>query len=205
MSLAAVLTALVLMPRPEAPPDTTATPPGARIVTAAAIDRAGLVRPAELFRLVDGWTYGSVNGFDVHAFAPGTAPDAPYGWEVWIDGAPAAVDLLGVRDLNHLPLALHDVAYVEVVDRPHLAGGRIVSGGRLHIHTRRAEGLSVRGGFCSGDDVTPEASEGAVPPGYTGYYLNVLAGSAPRTAPARASPPGCCCGRWASCTGWRWR
>ena len=130
-----------------------AAEPFIQVITARQIQEAGLVRVGELPLLFDYWDHVSLDGFDGHLVAASLSPHPGDGWLVLLDGQEVSTRLFDSQALNRLPVALHDIARVEVMTRPGLVGGRYVDSGLIHIHTwRPAEGRSVRGSLWSGNE-----------------------------------------------------
>lgn len=145
---------LLLIAGFRAPPDSFDGCQGEDVITAGEIQEAGLVQLGDLFRLADGWTVQSVDEWTAFARPFGAAPGGQASWPLWIDGQPVPPSMLGPRTLDELPVPLHDVACVEVVEGPAWHAGRIVSGGGLHIRTHRpASRLSGRASYWTGNEV----------------------------------------------------
>lgn len=130
------------------PPD-----PFTQIITAEMIRHAGLVRPGEIFLLIDGWDYSTIDGLHEISRAAGLSPLGTNGWILWIDGQRIDMNLLDERSLNLLPLPLQDISYVEVRDVPQVHEGDFARRGIIHIHTVREEdGRSARCGLWAGNE-----------------------------------------------------
>jgi hypothetical protein len=130
-----------------------ATDPFLQIITARQIQEAGLVRVGELPLLFEGWDEVTLDGFDGHLVAASLSPHPGDGWLVFIDGQEVSTRLFDSQALNRLPVALHDIARVEITRRPGLFGGRYVDSGLIHIQTwQPREGRSVRGSLWTGNE-----------------------------------------------------
>jgi len=117
------------------------------------IQEVGILRLGDLFQLVEGGDFTTLDDLYGQLHLGSLNPFRADRWMVWVDGQRLAMDLLDECDLNLLPVALHDVAYVEVVSVPQLFEGTFASQGLLHIHTKQpARGLSVRGSFWTGNE-----------------------------------------------------
>ena len=117
------------------------------------IESAGLVRLGELHLLIDGWDYSTIDNLRGTYNAASLSPFRSDGWTLLVDGQQINMDLQGSKDLNLLPVALHDVEYIEVVDVPTIVAGTLAAHGTIHIHTTSPPaGVSLRGSFWLGNE-----------------------------------------------------
>ncbi|MFC1529163.1 hypothetical protein ACFL41_00880 [Gemmatimonadota bacterium] len=141
-----------LAPQDPAPTE-PASAPFTQIITAEMIESAGLVRLGELHLLIDGWDYSTIDHVHDVSDAASLSPFRSDGWTLLVDGQQIGMDLQGSKDLNLLPIALHDVDYIEVIEVPTIAAGTLSAHGVIHIHTRSpSAGISLRGSFWLGNE-----------------------------------------------------
>jgi len=106
------------------------------IITADMLHEAGVMRLGDLPLILTGWDYSTIDGLHSTVGTRFGSPCRENAWSLWIDGHRIDMNLLGVRDLNLLPVALQDIAYLEVYDRPVLYRGVFAPYGLIHVHTR---------------------------------------------------------------------
>lgn len=146
---AVLLFLLLLLPTrafAQALPDPAPDPhvPLRQVLSGSLLVQAGLHRPGDVLRLVDGWSFFSMDGFHTDPRLVGLDPGAGARWSIWIDGQPAGLDLLGVQDLNLLPLDVLEIDSVEVMRGPFVYRGHFIPDGLLHFHTKRPAAAGTR-------------------------------------------------------------
>lgn len=149
-----ILVGAVAATRPGAAQPLPEAGPAVQVIRADEIAAAGLTRLSDVFQLVDGWYTTSVEGYSWHASAAGLAPADAAAWTVLVDGQPVDPGVLGVRNLDLLPLHLAQVDSIVVVSEPDTRFGVFAPAGLLHIATRTpAPGAAVRGSVDAGNEV----------------------------------------------------
>lgn len=117
--------------------------PWTEVVTREDITAHGLTRLSDLLAMSTDWYGTSVDGFTWSVRPSGTVPESPR-WRVYIDGVPVAARLLGRTQLNALPIALRDIACVELRAAPGTALTTTVDQAEIRIYSREPEyGLSL--------------------------------------------------------------
>ncbi|MEL6823538.1 MAG: Plug domain-containing protein, partial [Calditrichota bacterium] len=112
---------------------------GRRVVYAEDIERSGILRLSELFRLVDDWNITSVDDYVWQYSAGGLSDFSNQHIEVLVDGQPVYLGVLTAIDLNALPIGIAVVDSVEFFSTPLLVRGRFADRGLIHIHTKIPE------------------------------------------------------------------
>ncbi len=126
---------------------------GKEVVTQADLLRHGLFRLADVLAFSARWSAASVDGYHWQT-APAGFPDGAARWSLYIDDIPASPRVLGRNRLNALPIALSDVACVEIVSGLDMGGPAFLPGGALRIYTKRpAFGLSIQAAVTAGNEI----------------------------------------------------
>ncbi|GIV62487.1 MAG: hypothetical protein KatS3mg044_1353 [Rhodothermaceae bacterium] len=127
---------------------------GVQVLHGEDLYAAGVLRPADLLRLVDGVSTYSLDEYTPYLSVGGLAPFQSGAWAVLIDGQPLDASALGHVPLNALPVPLSAIDSVTVHQRPVVLGGRVYAGGVLHLHTRRPRaGLHVEATTGAGNEI----------------------------------------------------
>lgn len=95
------------------------------------------VRPADLFA-GHGLSMQSVDGLAARITVPGDLPGGAAA-PLFVDGRLVQTQVLGQRDLYRLPLPLAAIDSAFVDYAPAFLAGEMVTGGRLHLQTRRPD------------------------------------------------------------------
>ncbi len=127
-----------------------------RVITAGELEAAGVARLSEIASLLDNWASFSVEGYSRDFSVGGLTPLGASAWALFVDGVPVDLRVLGMQDINSLPIALTEIDRVELYEQPTIIAGRFVPAGALDIRMRTPdERLAVRahvfGGNESGD------------------------------------------------------
>jgi hypothetical protein len=148
-----------------------------RSVTGETLRRAGATRLGDVFRLAGMWDVATVDGFTWQASPLGGGPFAPAGWRVLVDGRGMELNLFGTTSLDRLGIPLDQIDWVELIELPRLAAGRLTTEGIVHVHTLEpASGPSASGWFTTGSEIgdpgpfefTPQASANVDRTGHEG-------------------------------------
>lgn len=132
-------------------PDTVAPP---RVIPGETLRRAGVTRLSDVLVLAHRWDVETVDGFTWRTSALGGGTFTPARWTVLVDGRRVDDDLFGRTSLDRLAVPLEQIASVELVDLPRLAGGEITSGGLVHIRTvEPPDGPAAGGWFVTGSEI----------------------------------------------------
>lgn len=127
------------------------------VITQAEIEAAGWQRINEILDVAPGWRLTSAEGFTYTpspdglpaAGASGPAATLP---TVIVDGARVPVSLLGVQELEFVPVLLAQVDSVVFSSEPQIVAGRLEMRGVIRFYTRRPpRGVSAKGEFQVGD------------------------------------------------------
>jgi hypothetical protein len=114
----------------------------------------GVYRPADLFELVPGWNSWSVDGFSHHVSASGLSNYSQERWVLFVDHRRIERGLLGLLDLNMLPIAVQQIDSVEVFSVPTVIAGQWVGHGAIHIYTMRdKDGIDLGGSLYTGNEI----------------------------------------------------
>jgi hypothetical protein len=114
----------------------------------------GVQRPADLFDLLPRWSSWSIDGFSNHISASGLSNYSSERWVLFIDGRRVERGLLGLLDLNVLPIAVQQMDSIEVFTTPTTIGGQWVGQGAIHIHTLRdRDGIDLGGSLYTGNEI----------------------------------------------------
>jgi hypothetical protein len=123
-----------------------------RVVPGETLRLAGVMRLAEVFRLVDDWDATTQDEFYWDAAPAGGAVDP--GWLLMIDGQRSELELFGSPSLARIPVPLELIDRIEFVRTPKVTGGELASAGVIHIHTREPPpGLSAGGWATTGSEI----------------------------------------------------
>jgi hypothetical protein len=137
-----------------APAQVVDSSPFTRVITAETLRKAGVVRLAELLRLVDDWDATTQDEFVWSVTPTGGAPPGTPRWLVLVDGQRMELDLLGVASLARLPVPLETIERVDVVRTAALAAGELATAGVIHVHTREPRpGVSAAGWATTGSEI----------------------------------------------------
>ncbi len=127
--------------------------PGKQIITAEMLQEIGVVRLADLFQLIEGGSFTTIDGFHGECNPGSLNPFRTNRWVIFVDGLPFILGHFGASDLSSLPINLHDIAFVEVAHIPQFHEGIFAERGLIHIHTKQlANGISVRGSSWTGNE-----------------------------------------------------
>lgn len=151
---ALLLLCLLAQPGEQAPPvDNLESSPFRQVITATMIQESGIMRLGEILILLEDWDYYTIDGLHGRYSASSLTPLRTDTWMVYIDGQHIDMNLLETKSLNLLPLALHDIDYIEVVSLPTFHQGTSATHGLFHIHTRSPEhGLGLKAGVWAGNE-----------------------------------------------------
>ncbi len=126
---------------------------GKEVVTQADLLRHGFFRLADVLAFSARWSAASVDGYHWQT-APAGFPDGAARWSLYIDDVPVSPRALGRNRLNALPIALSDVACVEIVSGLDMGGPAFLPGGGIRIYTiTPPTGLSIETGFAAGSEI----------------------------------------------------
>ena len=136
----------------QASPTSPAAQPNVQIITGEAIRQSGLMRLGDIFRLLDGWSAASLDGFNQQLLPLGAVPGTQ-SWSLWVDGHRVRMPGYSLQQLSRMPVPLEDIAFVEVSSVPQYQQGEILTGGTIHIRTHQpAPGWNVRGSYWTGNE-----------------------------------------------------
>jgi len=114
----------------------------------------GVYRPADLLELIPGWSSWSVDGFSNHVSASALSNYTQERWVLFVDNRRIERGLLGLLDLNMLPIAVHQIDSVEVFSVPTMIAGQWVGQGGIHIFTDRGkDGVDLGGSLYTGNEI----------------------------------------------------
>jgi hypothetical protein len=145
-----LLTAVSPLRAPAQAPDSSSF---VRVISAETLRKAGVVRLAEMLRLVDDWDVTTQDEFVWSGGPSGGAPGVARRI-VLVDGRRMELDLFGVSSLARLPVPIETIDRVEVVRTPVLAGGELAGDGVIHLYTRDPPpGVSAAGWATTGSEI----------------------------------------------------
>ena len=134
-------------------PDTAQAEPFTRILTRDALFEAGVTRLSELFDVLEDGTALSREGFTYDASLAALSAPQQSAYTVLLNGQPVDVRLLGLPQLNALPVHIDQLAYAEVQSTPQVAAGTFAPGGTIHLHTQPPQrGLRGRLAAAAGNE-----------------------------------------------------
>jgi len=114
----------------------------------------GVYRPADLIELLPGWSTWSIDGFTNHVSASGLSNYSQERWVLFVDNRRIERGLLGLLDLNLLPIAVNQIDSVEVYSVPTTIAGQWVGQGAIHIFTNRdRDGIDLGGSMYTGNEI----------------------------------------------------
>ncbi len=114
----------------------------------------GVYRPADIFELMPSWSSWSIDGFTHRASASGKSNYTQERWALFVDGRRVERSLLGVIDLNMLPVSIQMIDSVEVFNVPTTISGQYVGDGAIHIHTHReVDGFDAGVNVYTGNEI----------------------------------------------------
>ncbi len=114
----------------------------------------GVYRPADLIELLPGWSTWSIDGFTNHVSASGLSNYSQERWVLFVDNRRIERGLIGLLDLNLLPIAVHQIDSVEVFTVPTTIAGQWVGQGAIHIFTTRdGDGIDLGGSMYTGNEI----------------------------------------------------
>ncbi len=114
----------------------------------------GVYRPADLIELLPGWSTWSVDGFSNHVSASGLSNYSQERWALFVDNRRIERGLLGLLDLNLLPIAVQQIDSVEVYTVPTSIAGQWVGQGAIHIFTNRdGDRFDLGGSMYTGNEI----------------------------------------------------
>jgi len=114
----------------------------------------GVYRPADLLELLPSWNSWSVDGFSNHASANGLSNYTQERWVLFVDNRRIERNLLGILDLNILPLAVDQIDSIEVFSVPTMVAGQWAGQGAVHIFTNRSsDGIDIGGSLYTGNEI----------------------------------------------------
>ncbi|MFN2566024.1 MAG: hypothetical protein ABR499_13590 [Gemmatimonadaceae bacterium] len=139
-----------------AAPAARAQDPTRVVITRAQIEAAGWFNLGEMLTGATGWHRSTLDAVSFFATADGMPPGAVAPGEpeylVVVDGQRIAVDVLGAKLLELLPISPAQIESVTVTRVPRLAAGTIASRGVVEFHTRRGHpGPAIAGAWHSGN------------------------------------------------------
>ncbi|NOZ08946.1 MAG: hypothetical protein GXO91_08755 [FCB group bacterium] len=133
--------------------DVTALSENSSLLTTADLDRAGIMRPNDLFEILDQWQAVTLDGYTYSASPWGSPMTRAESWSLTIDGIRIENQLLGFNSLNLLPITLNRIDTVEIFTAPRLISGELTQNGGFHFRTAPAPpNLSIRGSFHIGNE-----------------------------------------------------
>ncbi|HET8622106.1 MAG TPA: hypothetical protein VFM14_00945 [Gemmatimonadales bacterium] len=125
-----------------------------RVVTGETLRKAGVIRLAEVLRLVDDWDAVTPDEFLWNATPVGESLAPGTRWTVVVDGQRMELDLFGTSSLARLPVPLEAIERVDVDRTTTLVGGELATAGVIHFHTRDpAPGFSAAGWATTGSEI----------------------------------------------------
>ena len=128
--------------------------PFTRVISGETVFSSGAYRFHDLLALSPWWHAVSIEGYTWSASANALDPLEGTTWTVFVDGVPVASPSLGGDPVNFLPLQIHQIDHVEIVDVPTILNGQFAGGGAVHIHTRRpVRGVGILGGLAAGNEI----------------------------------------------------
>ncbi len=126
----------------------TEAPAAVTVIDRAMIEASGARQIADLFRLVPGFTVGSINGYNTSVTYHGIADEFSRRMQVLIDGLSVYLPSIGGVAWADLPITLNDIDRIEVIRGPDSASyGANSFLGIISISTRQTaedKGSSVR-------------------------------------------------------------
>lgn len=121
-------------------------------LTAADLERAGVVRLGDLFRLADGWTSSSIEGFTIDASPAGFEGGGAPGYAIVIDGVLQEFAILGTSSPNRLPLPVEMIDHVTIESKPTLVRGRFAPAVVSITSRRPAARIQLRARHVAGSE-----------------------------------------------------
>ena len=125
-----------------------------RVITGETLRKAGVIRLAEMLRLVDDWDAATQDEFVWSAIPAGETPSAAPRWLVLVDGHRLELDVLGSLSLARVPVPLESIDRVEFERTASFAAGQLATAGIIQIRTREPRaGFSASGWATTGSEI----------------------------------------------------
>lgn len=129
----------------------TTTSAQRQIITAEQIRVSGYNRLADVFQLIDGWTFTTTAGSNWMMQSNGTGNYDNQNWVLMVNGQRVELQRIFGLDVNMLGISVNEIERIEIVNSNGLYLGEYTQKGLIHIITRKnAEGLSYRGYYSNG-------------------------------------------------------
>ncbi len=114
----------------------------------------GVQRPADLLDILPNWNSWSVDGFSNHVSANGLSNYTHERWALFVDNRRIERSLLGLLDLNLLPITVQQIDSVEVFSMSTTIAGQWVGHGAIHFHIKRdQDGIDLGGSMYTGNEI----------------------------------------------------
>ena len=127
--------------------------PGVDVVHGEDLRNHGIDRISDIFTFSTRWHRSSLDGYHWHAAPHGPASGGER-WTIYVDDVLVAARLLGRNHLDALPVAVADIACIEMTSAPDLRTSSFSRSGSLRIYTETpAVGLSAEGTAGAGNEI----------------------------------------------------
>lgn len=110
---------------------------GRQVIYGETLRKAGIFRLGEILQLSADWYTGSIDGFIYQAAPGGLGNFSGENWEILLDGMPLNLRLVDNKDMNLLPVSIHEIDSVEIFSNAQIHEGLFNDRGIIHLHTRR--------------------------------------------------------------------
>lgn len=110
---------------------------GRQVIFGETLRKAGVVRLGEILQLSADWYTGSLDGFIYQAASGGLGNFSGENWEILLDGIPLNLRLIDNKDMNLLPVSIHEIDSVEIFSSAQIQEGVFNDRGIIHLHTRQ--------------------------------------------------------------------
>ncbi len=124
-----------------------------QMITASQIRLSGYSRVSDLFQLIDGWTFASVNGDKWYLQSNGTSHYQNQNWVLLLNGQKINLNRLDAVHINLLGIQVNDIERIEIVNTPTIYLNEYADKGIIHIVTKTyAQGITVKAMYNNGNE-----------------------------------------------------
>jgi hypothetical protein len=128
-----------------------------QIITSEQIRLSGYNRLSDVFQLIDGWTFTTMDGYNWQMQSNGTGNYYNQNWILMVNGQRVGLSRYSAPEVNLLGISVNDIERIEIVNSTGMYLGEFTQKGLIHIVTRKnEEGLSYHGYYGNGISVTDQ-------------------------------------------------
>jgi hypothetical protein len=122
-----------------------------QIITAEQIRASGYNRLSDVFQLIDGWTFATMDGFSWQMQSNGVGNYTNQNWILMLNGQQTGLQRITVQDVNLLGVSVNEIERIEILNSSGIYLGEFTQKGLIHIITRKNPGgLNYRGYYSNG-------------------------------------------------------